>query len=292
MRSFIDWFSTLVRDADSGTTAGLSFSVRQRAAAVLQHYMGYPGAYDRLPTLIGDFDQQLRQLRSRLQARTLDREQPDLPELELHFRMFQSVMRARLSRHGAPFAGFLTDHLSNWEYVLMERFPNPSQLEAQMTRDAFIDWLSDAQDTFNSNDQTPSPGEMLWRPYLGLMSPRWAEGLAIWENLDDDLVNAFSGPVNPSRWPQVMLDNLAHPDPELPSALEPVTEGGRTVWRRIGLEAVADVDWAAGRPVTLTEDQLRRTMAIYRSVKSREIEALVRRVTMGLVNAWWPVLPL
>ncbi|NUT87428.1 leucine-rich repeat domain-containing protein [Pseudomonas corrugata] len=292
MRSFIDWFSTLVRDADSGTTAGLSFSVRQRAAAVLQHYMGSPGAYDRLPTLIGDFDQQLRQLRTRLQARILDREQPDLPELELHFRMFQSVMRARLSRHGAPFAGFLTDHLSNWEYVLMERFPDPAQLEAQMTRDAFIDWLSDAQDTFNSNDQTPSPGEMLWRPYLELMSPQWAEGLAIWETLDDDLVNAFSGPVNPSRWPQVMLDNLAHPDPELPSALEPVTEGGRTVWRRIGLEAVADVDWAAGRPVTLTEDQLRRTMAIYRSVKSREVEALVRRVTMGLVNAWWPVLPL
>ncbi|BBP64950.1 hypothetical protein PHLH5_24910 [Pseudomonas sp. Cab53] len=292
MRSFIDWFSTLVRDADNGTMAGLAFSVRQRAAAVLQHFMGYPGAYDRLPTLIGDFDQQLRQLRSRLQARTLDREQPDLPELELHFRMFQSVMRARLSRHGAPFASFLAEHHANWEYALMSRFPDAAQLEAQMTRDAFIDWLSGAQDTFNSNDQAPSVGEMLWRPYLGLMSPQWAEGLAIWETLDDDLVNAFSGPVNPARWPQAMLDNLVHPDPELPSPLEPVTEGERTVWRRTGLEAVADVDWVAGRPVTLTEDQLRRTMAIYRSVKSREVEALVRRVTMGLVNAWWPVLPL
>jgi hypothetical protein len=50
---------------------------------------------------------------------------------------------------------------------------------------------------------------------------------------------------------------------------------------------VADVDWAAGRPVMLTEDQLRRTMAIYRSVKSREVESLVRRITTNLVSAWW-----
>ncbi|WVV49346.1 hypothetical protein THH46_15730 [Pseudomonas sp. NA13] len=156
-----------------------------------------------------------------------------------------------------------------------------------MTRETFIDWLCDAQDTFNNNDQTARTGEMTWRPYLGLMSQDWSEGLAIWDVVDDDLVDAFSGPVNPSRWPQVLLDNLAHPDADLPSPLESFMQGDRIVWHRVGLEAVADVDWATNQPVTLTEDQLRRTMAIYRSLKSREVEALVRRITTELVSAWW-----
>ncbi|TWC11464.1 MULTISPECIES: dermonecrotic toxin domain-containing protein [unclassified Pseudomonas] len=292
MRSFIDWFSGRVSEADENSPAGLAFSVRQRAGAILQHYIGYENVYGRLPALIGDFDVQLRELRTRLQMRSLDRQQPDIGELEVHFTMFESVMRARLARDGAPFAGFLAEHLSHWDFALMDRFIDPLQRQAHMSREAFIDWLSDAQDTFNSNDQTPRTGEMTWRPYLGLMSHEWTEGLAIWETVDDDLVNAFSEPIDPSRWPQVMLDNLVQPDPELPSPLEPVTEGERTVWRRTGLEAVADVDWRAGQPVTLTEDQLRRTMAIYRSVKSREVEALVRRVTRSLVTAWWPVLSL
>ncbi len=128
---------------------------------------------------------------------------------------------------------------------------------------------------------------MTWRPYLGLMSRDWSEGLAVWETVDDDLVDAFSEPVNPSRWPRGLLDNLARPDADLPSPLESLTQGDRTVWRRAGLEAVADVNWTAGQPVTLTEDQLRRTMAIYRSLKSREVEALVRRITTELVSAWW-----
>ncbi|SCX76558.1 dermonecrotic toxin domain-containing protein [Pseudomonas sp. NFACC37-1] len=292
MRGFIDWFSGRVREADEDSPAGLAFGVRQRAGAVLQHFIGYGNVYGRLPTLIGDFDVQLRQLRTRLQIRSQDRQQPDIGELEVHFTMFESVMRARLARDGAPFASFLAEHLSHWDFALMDRFIDPVQRQAQMSREAFIDWLSDAQDTFNSNDQTPRTGEMTWRPYLGLMSRDWPEGLAIWETVDDDLVNAFSEPIDPSRWPRVMLDNLVLPDPELPSPLEPVTEGERIVWRRTGLEAVADVDWRGGQPVTLNEDQLRRTMAIYRSVKSREVEALVRRVTRSLVTAWWPVLPL
>ncbi len=171
--------------------------------------------------------------------------------------------------------------------MLAERYPNIEQRQAHMTRAAFIDWLCDAQDTFNNNDQSPRTGEMTWRPYLGLMSRDWSEGLAVWETVDDDLVDAFSEPVNPSRWPRVLLDNLARPDADLPSPLESFTQGDRTVWRRTGLEAVADVNWTAGQPVTLTEDQLRRTMAIYRSLKSREVEALVRRITTELVSAWW-----
>ncbi len=188
-----------------------------------------------------------------------------------------------------PFSAFLVEHSVYWNHALTERYPDLAQRQLHMTREAFIDWLSDAQDTFNSNDQTPRVGEMAWRPYLGLMSRDWSEGLAFWDTLDDDLVEAFSEPVNPSRWPQVMLDNLVQPDASLPSPLEPVTQGDRIVWRGVGLEAVTDVDWSARQPVMLNEDQLRRTMAIYRSVKSREVESLVRRITMGLVNAWWPV---
>ncbi|MBT2339792.1 MULTISPECIES: dermonecrotic toxin domain-containing protein [Pseudomonas] len=287
MRSFIDWFSAGIRDADALVPTGLALAERQRAAAVLQHYIGYQGEYSSLPTLLGDFDQQLRQLRARLNARSLDRQPPDLAELEVHFAMFESVMRGRLNRQGVPFAQFMADQRIYWNHLLRARYPDPVERQAQMTREAFINWLSDAQDTFNSNDQIPRVGEMTWRPYLGLMSPDWPEGLALWETVDDDLVDAFSGPVDPSRWPRVLLDNLVQPDAELPSAWESVTEGERVLWRRVGLEAVADVDWTAGQPVILTEDQLRRTMAIYRSVKSREVEALVRRVTTGLVTPWW-----
>ncbi|WP_122568570.1 dermonecrotic toxin domain-containing protein [Pseudomonas viridiflava] len=289
MRGFIDWFSVGIRNTDKRTPAGLSFADRQRAAAVLQHYIGYENTHDPLPLLIGDFDQQLQQLRTRLQARILDRQTPDLAELEMHFHFFESVMRARLVRGGVPFSAFLVEHSVYWNHALTERYPDLAQRQLHMTREAFIDWLSDAQDTFNSNDQTPRVGEMAWRPYLGLMSRDWSEGLAFWDTLDDDLVEAFSEPVNPSRWPQVMLDNLVQPDASLPSPLEPVTQGDRIVWRGVGLEAVTDVDWSARQPVMLNEDQLRRTMAIYRSVKSREVESLVRRITMGLVNAWWPV---
>ncbi|AXP03435.1 leucine-rich repeat domain-containing protein [Pseudomonas fluorescens] len=287
MRNFIDWFSAGIRNTDAQTPVGLSFGDRRRAAAVLQHYIGYQNTHDPLPMLVGDFDQQLRQLRTRLQARILDRHTPDLAELEMHFSLFESVMRARLARQGVPYASFMAEHYAYWNHTLTERYPDLVQRQAYLTREAFIDWLSDAQDTFNSNDQTPRVGEMTWRPYLGLMSREWSEGLAFWERLDDDLVDAFSAPVSPSRWPQVMLDNLVQPDAQLPSPLESVTQGDRIVWRRVGLEAVADVDWAAGRPVMLTEDQLRRTMAIYRSVKSREVESLVRRITTNLVSAWW-----
>ena len=288
MRRFIDWFSAGIRETDAETPVGLSFADRQRAAAVLQHYIAYQNAHDPLPLLVGDFNQQLQQLRTRLQARILDPQSPDLAEFEMHFHLFESVMRARLVRGGVPFATFLAEHYAYWNHALTQRYPDLAQRQAHLTREAFIDWLSDAQDTFNSSDHTPRLGEMAWRPYLGLMSRDWSEGQAFWETVDDDLVDAFSEPVNPSRWPQVMLDNLAQPDADLPSPLESVTQGDRVIWRPVGLEAVADVDWAAGQPVMLTEDQLRRTMAIYRSVKSREIEALVRRITTGLVNAWWP----
>lgn len=287
MRRFIDWFCAGIRNTDAQAPVGLSFGDRQRAAAILQHYIGYQNTHDPLPLLIGDFDQQLQQLRARLQARSLDWQAPDLAELEMHFALFESMMRARLVRQGVPYATFLSEHYAYWFHALTERYPNPEQRQLHLTREAFIDWLSDAQDTFNSHDHTPRVGEMTWRPYLGLMSRDWSEGMTFWETLDDDLVDAFSEPVNPSRWPQVMLDNLAQPDVNLPSPLEPVTQGDRIIWRRVGLEAVADVDWAARQPVMLTEDQLRRTMAIYRSVKSREVEALVRRITTGLVSAWW-----
>ncbi|MGN8342599.1 dermonecrotic toxin domain-containing protein [Pseudomonas sp. SMV71] len=292
MRRFIDWFSSGIQAADGRSPTGLTYADRERAAIVMRQYVNYRDVYAQLPTQLGDFDQQLQQLRARLHVRSLDRQPPDLVELEMHFLMFESVMHARLARHGAPFATFLSAHHTLWDQALTGRYPDVVQRQGYMTRDAFTDWLSDAQDSFNSNDQDPRIGEMTWRPYLGLMSRDWSEGLARWETVDDDLVDAFSGPVNPSRWPQVMLDNLAHPDADLPSAWESIMEDGQTVWRRVRLEAVADVDWTSGQPVTLTEDQLRRTMAIYRSVKSREVEALVRRVTTGLVNAWWPVLPL
>ena len=286
-RRFIDWFSGAIQEADARSSLGLPFGDRQRAAAVLQHYIGYQNAHAPLPDLIADFDQQLGQLRVRLQARSLDRQQPDLAELELHFTMFEALQRARLERQGVPFGGFLIEHYAFWNHMLAERYPNIEQRQAYMTRAAFIDWLCDAQDTFNNNDQSPRTGEMTWRPYLGLMSRDWSEGLAVWDTVDDDLVDAFSEPVNPARWPRVLLDNLGRPDADLPSPLESLTQGDRTVWRRAGLEAVADVNWTAGQPVTLTEDQLRRTMAIYRSLKSREVEALVRRITTELVSAWW-----
>ncbi|MCJ8207553.1 DUF6543 domain-containing protein [Pseudomonas sp. RGM2987] len=292
MRRFIDWFSSGIQAADGRSAVGLTFADRERAASVMRRYVNYRDVYAPLPMQLGDFDQQLQQLRARLQVRSLDRQPPDLSELEMHFMMFEAAMHARLARNGAPFASFLNAHHTLWGRALTGRYPDVVQRRGYMTRDAFTDWLSDAQDTFNSNDQDPRIGEMTWRPYLGLMSQDWSEGLALWETADDDLVDAFSGPVDPSRWPRVMLDNLAHPDADLPSAWESLLEDGQTVWRRVGLEAVADVDWTAGQPVTLTEDQLRRTMVIYRSVKSRETEALVRRVTASLVNAWWPALPL
>ena len=160
-----------------------------------------------------------------------------------------------------------------------------------MTREGFINWLCEAQDTFNSNDQTPRVGELAWRPYLGLMSREWGDGLAIWDTVEDNLVDAFSEPVDPSQWPQVLRDNLMQPDTDLPSALESAMEPEGIVWHRVRLEAVADVAWNAGTPVMLTEDQLRRTMAIYRSVKSREVEAMVRRITSSMVTSWWSSRP-
>ncbi|MCE0461064.1 leucine-rich repeat domain-containing protein [Pseudomonas uvaldensis] len=290
-RRFIDWFSGAIRDADAEAPGGLSLGERQRAAAILQFYIGSPALYPELATRLADFDLQLGQLRTRLQARVLDRQPPDIAELELHFLSFESIQRSRLEPQSVPFARFLGDHYSYWNQVLTTRYPNAAQRYAAITRDAYIDWLSDAQDTFNSNDHAPRVGEMTWRPYLGLMSHEWPEGLAIWDRVEEDLVDAFSEPVDPSRWPRVLLDNLARPEAGLPSALEEVPQANGTVWRRVGLEGVADVNWAAGEPVMLTEDQLRRTMAIYRSVKSREIEALVRRLTTELVDPWWPLRP-
>nr|WP_288910747.1 DUF6543 domain-containing protein [uncultured Pseudomonas sp.] len=290
-RRFIDWFCGAIRDADADQPGGLALGERQRAAGILQYYTGYPDLYTELSGRIADFDQQLAQLRTRLQARVLDRQTPDVAELELHFLMFGSVQRARLEPQGIHFARFLTNHYDYWGQVLSGRYPELVQRRAAMTREGFINWLSDAQDTFNSNDQTPRVGELAWRPYLGLMSRDWLDGLAIWDTVEENLVDAFSEPVDPSHWPQVLLDNLAQPDADLPSALESITQPTGTMWYRVRLEAVADVNWAAGEPVTLTEDQLRRTMAIYRSVKSREVEAMVHRITTGLVTPWWSLRP-
>ncbi|SFX65490.1 Leucine-rich repeat (LRR) protein [Pseudomonas sp. NFACC49-2] len=290
-RRFIDWFSGAIRDADAEAPDGLSLGDRQRAAAILQFYIGSPALYADLAARLPDFDLQLGQLRTRLQARILDRQQPDVAELELHFLSFESIQRARLEHQGVPFARFVSDHYSYWNQVLRGRYPDDAQRYAAITREGFIDWLSDAQDTFNSNDQAPRVGEMTWRPYLGLMSHEWSEGLAIWDRVEEDLVDAFSEPVDPSHWPRVLLDNLARPEAGLPSALEEMPQANGTVWRRVALEGVADVNWPAGEPVMLTEDQLRRTMAIYRSVKSREIEVLARRLTTDLVDPWWPLRP-
>jgi len=286
-RRFIDWYCGLIRDADAEVPGGLAFGDRQRATSILQYYTGFPDLYADLSTRIADFDQQLAQLRTRLQARVLDRLVPDVAELEVHFQMFQVVQRARLDSQAVPFASFLVSHHDYWSRVLSSRYPEIAQRRAAMTREGFINWLSDAQDTFNGNDQTPRVGELTWRPYLGLMSQDWSEGLAVWDTVEESLVDAFSEPVDPSHWPQVLLDNLAQPDVDLPSALESITLPTGIVWQRVRLEAVADVEWTAGAPVMLSEDQLRRTMAIYRSVKSREVEAMVRRITTGLVSPWW-----
>jgi len=286
-RRFIDWFSGVIRDIDASEPNGLALGYRQRAAGILQYYTGYSNLYADLLIRLPDFDQQLGQLRTRLQGRVLDRHTPDVAELEVHFLMFESVQRARLDPQGVPFARFLGSQYEYWNRVLSSLYPEISQRRAATTREGFINWLSDAQDTFDSNDQLPRVGEMTWRPYLGLMSRDWLEGLATWDTVEDSLVDAFSEPVDPSHWPQVLLDNLRQPGTDLPSALESVTLPNGIVWQRVRLEAVADVDWAAGQPVMLTEDQLRRTMAIYRSVKSREIEALARRITTELVTPWW-----
>ena len=74
---------------------------------------------------------------------------------------------ARLQQQDVPFEGFLFEHYAVWNHMLAERYPNIEQRQAHMTRAAFIDWLCDAQDTFNNNDQSPRTGEMTWRPYLG-----------------------------------------------------------------------------------------------------------------------------
>lgn len=290
-RRFIDWFSGTMREADTDTANGLTFEDRYRAAAILQHYVGYRNAHAPLSRVIADFDLQMAQLRTRLQARILERQPPDLLELEVHFMMFESALRARLEQQSVPFSSFLNDHYLYWSHTLAERYPDPVQRQAYATREAFINWLSDAQDTFNNNDHMPRVGELTWRPYLGLMSGEWPHQLSAWEVVEGDLVDAFSDPVDPSRWPQVLLDNLAHPDADLPSAWEQVEENGQLTWRRTRLDAVADVDWRSGQPVMLSEDQLRRTMAIYRSVKSREIETLVRRITTGMVDPWWAQRP-
>ncbi|WP_458130466.1 dermonecrotic toxin domain-containing protein [Pseudomonas sp. R3-41] len=286
-RRFIDWFSGAMQDADREADLGLAYHDRMRGVGILQHYIGYQGIHGELPTRLADFDLQLEQIRSRLQARALDSEQPDIAELELHFTMFDSIQRARLVHQGVPFANFLSEHYDYWNFALTSRHPVAAERQSLMTRERFIDWLSDAQDTFDSHDHTPRTGEMTWRPYLGLMSRDWTDGLAIWDAVDNGLVDAFSEPVDPSGWPQVLLDNLRHPDAGLPSAQEQVLENGQMVWRHTPLEAVADVDWTAGQPVTLNDDQFRRTMAIYRSVKSRELEILVRRITADLVGPWW-----
>ncbi|WP_434563564.1 dermonecrotic toxin domain-containing protein [Pseudomonas sp. Z4-20] len=288
-RRFIDWFSTAMTEANSRADIGLAYNDRVRAGAVLQHYTGFRTVYAELSPRLADFDQQLGALRGRLQARILDREQPDIAELEVHFMMFTAVQRARLEPQSVPFAGFLNEHYDYWNLILTALYPDAVQRNGLMTQERFIDWLCDAQDSFNNNDQASRVGEMTWRPYLGLMSLDWTDGLAIWDTVENDLVDAFSEPVDPSGWPQVLLDNLVHPDADLPSALEHVSVNGQMVWRRSSLEPMADVDWAAGQPVNLNDDQFRRTMAIYRSVKSREVDALVRRITTDLVVPWWPV---
>ncbi|MBC3347712.1 leucine-rich repeat domain-containing protein [Pseudomonas sp. SWRI196] len=290
-RRFIDWFCAAISDVDADTPGGLALGDRQRAAGILQYYTGYPDIYADLSARITDFNQQLGQLRMRLQGRVMDPQTPDVAELELHFLMFQSVQRARLESQGEPFASFIGNHYDYWNRVLSSRIPEVSQRRAAMTREGFINWLCEAQDTFNSNDQTPRVGELAWRPYLGLMSREWGDGLAIWDTVEDNLVDAFSEPVDPSQWPQVLRDNLMQPDTDLPSALESAMEPEGIVWHRVRLEAVADVAWNAGTPVMLTEDQLRRTMAIYRSVKSREVEAMVRRITSSMVTSWWSSRP-
>ncbi|MBC3364208.1 leucine-rich repeat domain-containing protein [Pseudomonas sp. SWRI154] len=290
-REFIDWFSGEMRDLGARSAVGLSFHDQTRAVSILKHFIGYQNANEPLATSIGDFDPLMGELRVRLRDRTLDRVKPNLWEIELHMMMFESVLRARLARQGVPFASFLVDQHAYWTAVQIERFPDALERQTHMTREDFINWLSDAQDTFNNNDQNPRVGEMTWRPYLGIMSDAWAQGLEAWEGVDETIIDAYSESVNPSSWPQVLLDNLARPDADLPSAWEQVTQNGQTAWRRAPLEPVADVDWTAGEPVTLTEDQLRRTMAIYRSVRSREIEALVRRITTDLVVPWWPQRP-
>ncbi len=290
-REFIDWFSGMMRDSDRRTALGLTFQDRTRGALILEHFIGYQNANEPLSTSVPDFAQRMTELRVRLRDRALDRLKPNIWELELHMMMFESVLRARLEQQSVPFASFLVDQYAYWTHVQIERFPDVLERQPHMTREHFINWLSDAQDTFNNNDQNPRVGEMIWRPYLGIMSEAWAEGLEAWAGVDETIIDAYSESVNPSSWPQVLLDNLARPDADLPSAWEPVTQGDQHVWRRTPLEPVADVEWTAGQPVTLTEDQLRRTMAIYRSVRSQQIEALVRRITADLVNPWWPLRP-
>lgn len=290
-RRFIDWFCARMNEAIEENPA-MPPDMRTRAVIILQHYTGFLDVYGELPGRLADFDQHLRALRSRLQARILDPIKPDMNEFEAHFTLFKSVQHARLAGQPVPFASFLTTQHQYWDHILSSRHPEDSSARlAQMTREGFIDWLCKAQDTFDPVDHQPQAGEQFWRPYLELMSQDWTDGMATWGAADEDMVDAFSEPVDPSGWPQVLRDNLASPGADLPSALELSMEDGRRVWRRTSLEPVADLDWAAGQPVTLNEDQLRRTVAIYRSVRTREVNALVRRITTDLVNPWWPLRP-
>ncbi|WP_457970634.1 leucine-rich repeat domain-containing protein [Pseudomonas sp. R4-84] len=290
-RRFIDWFSVRMTSDINSADPGLPSNARSRGAAVLQHYTNFEDIYAELPSRLTDFDPQLAALRSRLQQRILDRVSPDLSELEVHISMFITVQRARLLNEPVPFASFMRIQYDFWNYSLSLRPLTVAERAALMSREAFIDWLCTAQDIFNDADQVAHVGETTWRPYLGLMSRDWTEGAAIWESVDEKLSDAFSEPVDPAGWPQALLDNLRHPAADLPSAWEHAPVDGQMVWRRANLEAVNDVEWTAGQPVALNDDQFRRTMAIYRSVRTREIDALVRRVTTDLVDPWWPLRP-
>ncbi|WP_434672611.1 leucine-rich repeat domain-containing protein [Pseudomonas sp. R1-15] len=257
-RNFINWFSDYIHfDHTAGTLEPAS---RDRASTVLEHYISYANIHADLRAKVADFDLQLGQLRDRLQARISERETPDLHELGLHFLMFESALRARLEPQGVPFASFLYDHYDYWDFGLLELYPEVVQRQAHMTPERFIDWLSGIRNADNIHD-LPSAGEITWRPYLGLMSDEWVAWGAAY---DDLLVNAPSGePIDPSRWPGVLLDNLA----------------------------MLDVNWAAGPAVTLTDGQLLRTLDIFTTVKTQEFEPLARRVTTEMVTRWWPRRP-
>lgn len=290
-RGFLDWLSGAMREVDD--TGTLTDVQREQGVAVLRRYVRYQHVYDNLAAPLPDFDVQLAELRRRLQARALDRVRPDLNELQLHFSMFESIQRSRVPAQTPPFSAFLDEHVHYWDFILRQRHPDEADRLPMFTREGFINWLCDAQETFNPLDHEPRPGEMTWRPYLGVMSTEWTNEVAIWNRVEDDLADALGETitVDPSGWPQVLLDNLTNPDVNLPSAWESIQVDGNTVWHRAGLEAVSDVDWRAGRSVVLNDDQYRRTMAILRSVMTREIEALARRVTTQLVVPWWPVAP-
>ncbi|MBD1553914.1 leucine-rich repeat domain-containing protein [Pseudomonas typographi] len=278
--AFLDWLSTQVQLVPRSLLMYRTF---------LRGLLGAGDVYASERAAISDFDVRLEAFQRRIYTQVSDLVQPDAWSLSRQLDAFRAAQQIGIVNNDDPFDALLQHNYRYWQAELVDRYAQlpdaQEQLSAQSNRMCFVDWLLDAQNELDQIDVMERIGEQDWRPYLELVSPRWAQQRAYWDAAGELLLeDGATRPIDAGQLPADLVYHLIKPGDSLPRAFHGVGEPPDVI------EPVADVPWRQGgmaQWVTLNEDQYRRSAVIYRRVRLMVLERVAREITEAVVGPWW-----